>query len=145
MWQRVWPYKIVARKPCMSVEKIIVVYHPESLEGFDVNGHRLRILGAGRTSTPGHPVGNQQYASQLNFLKAASTQRLFPVYHRVGVTETYMGEYSLVSFRKKESFEGFTYFLFTLHRKTKPCIEVNDYASLESTKPPLSSPVLPEP
>lgn len=129
----------------MSVETITVIHHPDSLEGFDVNGHRLRILGSGRKSTPGHPVANQQYASQLNFLKAASTQRLFPVYHRVGTTETYMGEYSLNSFRKKESFEGFTYFLFTLHRKTKPFIVANEYAGIELTKPPLSSPVLPEP
>jgi hypothetical protein len=118
----------------MSIVKITVIHHPESLEGFDINGHRLRILGAGRTSTPGHPVGNQQYASQLTFLKTASTQRLFPVYHRIGTEETYMGEYALDSMKKRESFEGFTYFLFTLHRKTKPLGE-----------PPLNSPVLPHP
>jgi hypothetical protein len=104
----------------VSVEKIIVQDHPASLEGFDINGHRLRILGSGRTSTPGHPVGNQQYESQLKFLKAASRQRLFPVYHRIGTEETYMGEYALDSMKKRESFEGFTYFLFILHRKSKP-------------------------
>lgn len=98
---------------------IVIEYHPESLEGFENQGNILKMLGTGRMKTPGHPAGNQQYSSQAPFLRAASVQRVFPVYSRVDSVDTYMGKYSIDSFRKKQSFEGFTYFVFTLHRKSR--------------------------
>lgn len=102
----------------MSRQSITVTYHPNSLEGFDSRGHILTILGAGRVTTPGHPAGNQQYSSQGKFFRAASIQKTFPVYHKVDESVTYMGEYAFDSFKKKQSFEGFTYFAITLYRTT---------------------------
>ena len=110
----------------MSRQSITVTYHPNSLEGFDSRGHILTILGAGRMTTPGHPAGNQQYSSQSKFFRAASIQKTFPVYHKVGESVTYMGEYAFNSFQKKQSFEGFTYFSITLYRTTT----VEDIASI---------------
>jgi hypothetical protein len=51
----------------------------------------------------------------------------------------HMGDYALHSFQKKESFEGFTYFLFTLHRKKLPAALQRGLGEAE-----LSSPVLPD-
>jgi hypothetical protein len=102
----------------MSRETITVDYHPNSLERFENKGNILKILGKGRMKTPGHPAGNQQYSSQVPFLRAAMLQRSFPVYHRVYSVSTFMGEYTLVSMKKMQTFEGFTYFFFTLHRKS---------------------------
>lgn len=107
---------------------IYVDYDPNSLERFEQGGNVLKILGKGRMKTPGHPAGNQQYSSQAPFVRAASLQKVFPVYYRMKSVLAYMGEYALDSMTKKESFEGFTYFLFTLHRRSnsppaacKPC------------------------
>ncbi len=102
---------------------IYVDYDPNSLERFEQQGRVLKILGKGRMKTPGHPAGNQQYSSQGPFVRAASLQKLFPVYYRMNSVLAYMGEYSLQSMTKKESFEGFTYFLFTLHRRSSPPLE----------------------
>ena len=120
-------------------KEILVHYHPDSLEGFYTGGNTLRIIGAGRMRSPGHPAGNQQYHSQLPFLRLASVQRLFPAYYCDGSVKIHMGDYALHSFQKKESFEGFTYFVFTLLRKKLP-------AALQrgSGQAPLSSPVLPD-
>jgi hypothetical protein len=95
---------------------VVIEHHPESLECVQNNGNTIKMLGTGRMKTPGHPAGNQQYSSQAPFLRAAS-KGLFPVYWRVDSLVTYMGEYTVDSFQKKQSFEGFTYFVFTLFRK----------------------------
>ena len=106
----------------MSDEKVVItiVYHPNSLEGFRVNGNVLTKIGVGRLKSPGQPGGNQMYHSQVDFIRAAGKQRRFPVYHRVGETDTYMGEYSLDCIYKRHSFEGFTYFSYTLRRQVWP-------------------------
>ena len=101
-------------------KEILVEYHPDSLEGFYNGGNTLRVIGAGRMRSPGHPAGNQQYHSQLAFLRLASTQRLFPAYYSCGPVKIHMGDYLVHSFKKKQSFEGFTYFVFTLLRKKLP-------------------------
>jgi len=98
----------------MSRKAICITYHERSLESFENKGHILKMIGVGRRRG-GRPIGNQQYDAQLEFLNTASIQKTFSVFSKDG-TETYMGEYSLHSFTKKVSFEGFTYFLFTLHR-----------------------------
>jgi hypothetical protein len=115
-------------------KEIVLQYHPDSLEGFCNGGNMLKIIGSGRIRSPGHPAGNQQYHSQ-GFIRLASVQRLFPAYFCHGSLKIYMGEYQLHSFAKKESFEGFTYFLYTLIRRKLPP---------PSDESPLSSPVLPD-
>jgi hypothetical protein len=117
-----------------EAKEIVVQYHPDSLEGFCNGGNTLKIIGTGRIRSPGHPAGNQQYHSQ-GFIRLASVQRLFPAYFCHGSLKIYMGEYQLHSFAKKESFEGFTYFLYTLIRRKLP---------QPSGESPLSSPVLPD-
>ena len=113
------------------MSEILIHYHPNSLEGFYNGGNSLKMIGAGRISSPGHPAGNQQYHSQ-GFLRQASIQRLFPAYYCCGPVKIHMGDYALHSFKKKESFEGFTYFLFTLHRKKLP---------VEVTRPAETNPL----
>ena len=123
-------------------KEILVEYHPDSLEGFCNGGNTLRVIGAGRMRSPGHPAGNQQYHSQVAFLRLASVQRIFPAYYCCGPVKIHMGDYALHSFKKKESFEGFTYFLFTLHRKKLPLALERRSGEVEVR--PLSSPVVPE-
>lgn len=94
-------------------DNITIVESPDSLERFTQGGNVLYKLGVGRFRSPGHPAGNQQLHSQMPFFRAASTQLRFNVYRNT----VYMGQYALVDYCKKVSFEGFTYFLFTLHRR----------------------------
>lgn len=103
-------------------QPIIINYHPQSLERFENNGHILKKIGVGRMASPGRPGGNQQYYSQLEFVRTLKVQRLFPVFYNMGHKIEYMGEYALETFTKRQSFEGFTYFIYTMHRKKKPVI-----------------------
>jgi hypothetical protein len=119
------------------MSEILIHYHPNSLEGFYNGGNSLRMIGAGRLCSPGHPAGNQQYHSQLPFLRQASKQWLFPAYYCCGPVKIHMGDYTVHSFKKKESFEGFTYFLFTLHRKMLP---VESGKSGKSSETEVTSP-----
>lgn len=123
-------------------KEILVEYHPDSLEGFYNGGNTLRVIGAGRMRSPGHPAGNQQYHSQLAFLRLASVQRLFPAYYSCGPVKIHMGDYALHSFKKKQSFEGFVYFVFTLLRKKLPPAGTNLPVSTPSAS--ASASALPE-
>ena len=102
------------------IEVITIEYHPNSLEGFRINGNVLTKIGVGRLKSPGQPAGNQIYYNQVDFIRTAGKQKRFPVYHKVGETVTYMGEYSLDCIYKRHSFEGFTYFSYTLRRQLWP-------------------------
>ena len=125
------------------MSELLIHYHPNSLEGFCNGGNTLKMIGVGRQRTPGHPAGNQQYHSQMAFLRLAYTQRLFPAYYVDGDMKIYMGEYSVYSLKKKQSFEGFTYFLFTLIRKKLPPSLIRECTSA-SGQPPLATPIVPD-
>ena len=102
------------------METITIEYHPDSLERFSQNGRILHKIGVGRMKSPGHPAGNQQSYSQAAFFSSVARQIRFPVfYKKKNNSLTYMGEYILMKYSKKESFEGFTYFSYTLHRAQK--------------------------
>jgi hypothetical protein len=97
--------------------RIEIVEHPKSLERFVQNGNILYKLGVGKFLEPGHPAGNQQLHSQIPFFNSAARHN-FIVYKKAINSDThYMGEYVLEDYKKKMSFEGFTYFLFRLRRQ----------------------------
>lgn len=105
------------------VSRIEIVEHPKSLERFTQHGNILYKLGVGKFLNPGHPAGNQQLHSQMPFFKSAALHH-FQVYKRGSDgTSEYMGSYMLEDYAKKLSFEGFSYFVFRLRRKTLSKIE----------------------
>lgn len=90
----------------------------DSLEGFYRGGNKLTLIGVGMMKSPGHPSGNQQFHSQISFLRLLSKEKVLPMYcKRLDGVSIYMGEYSLQTFKKRTSFEGFGYFEYTLLRK----------------------------
>jgi len=99
----------------------VIQESPNSLERFENGGRVLYKLGKGRLMGPGHPAGNQQYYQQLSFFKQSALQRLFPVFViRQDGSRFFAGQYEYDSIKKKESFEGFTYFLIKLLRRVRP-------------------------
>ena len=104
-----------------EISKIEIIEHPKSLEKFTQHGNILYKLGVGKFLTPGHPAGNQQLHSQMPFFNSAARHN-FQVYTKnIDGSSDYMGEYVLHDYKKKLSFEGFSYFLFMLRRKTPSC------------------------
>lgn len=102
------------------VESIEIFEHPTSLEKFTQGGKVLNKIGIGRMLSPGHPAGNQQLHSQVAFFKSSvRLQGGLPVYKSSNGKRIFMGNYVLVDYKKRMSFEGFTYFLFILHRREK--------------------------
>lgn len=104
-----------------DVECIIVEDAVGSLERFDFGGRFLWKVGKGRMKSPGHPGGNQMFYNQIPFIKTSARQRLFPVFRKLtGGKYVYYGKYEYSLFRKRESFEGFTYFVFKMLRREVP-------------------------
>jgi hypothetical protein len=67
--------------------------------------------------SPGHPAGNQIFAKQLPFLGLTKKQTQFPIFYiELNGDVVYMGCYSLLDYKKKVSFEGFSYFEYKMAR-----------------------------
>ena len=100
---------------------LLVIDHPASLESIERDGQIVKVLGKGITKSPGHPAGNQQYSNQMPFLQATTKKPyLFPVYNKdsIGRIE-YLGQYKLLWYKIKMSFEGFRYFEYTMVRSVR--------------------------
>lgn len=100
---------------------LLVIDHPDSLEKIEREGQIVKVLGKGIMKSPGHPSGNQQYYKQIDFFRPASIKsHLFPVYNKdtLGRIE-YLGQYKLLRFKIKISFEGFRYYEFTMMRSVR--------------------------
>jgi hypothetical protein len=100
---------------------LLVIDHPDSLEKIERDGQIVNIIGKGIMKSPGHPAGNQQYHRQIPFLEHSSKKPyLFKVYNKdtLGRIE-YLGEYRILRFKIKMSFEGFRYYSFTMVRSVR--------------------------
>jgi len=94
-----------------------IIEHPKSLERIEQHGHIIYVLGNGLLRSPGHPAGNQLIASQLKFLSLTQKQRLFPIFKiELSGDVVYMGKYKMLEYKKKLSFEGFSYFEYKMAR-----------------------------
>jgi hypothetical protein len=106
---------------------LLVIDHPDSLETIERDGQIVKVLGKGIMKSPGHPAGNQQYYTQMELLSAATIKPyLFPIYNKdsIGRIE-YLGQYKLLWFRIRMSFEGFRYYEYTMMRvvRSTPGVE----------------------
>lgn len=97
---------------------ILIRDHKDSLESIERDGHIVYMIGPGVLKSPGHPGGNQQFHSQHNIFRVASTRPyLFRVYNKDlnGYTE-FLGEYKILDFKLKMSFAGFRYYEYKMVR-----------------------------
>lgn len=97
---------------------LLVIDHKDSLEKIERDGKIVKVIGKGIMKSPGHPAGNQQYYNQMSFLSHASIKPyLFPIYNKDSANRIeYLGQYKLLSFKIKLSFEGFRYYEYTMFR-----------------------------
>jgi hypothetical protein len=103
----------------------VVEESADSLERFDFGDNVFYKLGEGKMLRPGHPSGNQMYNRMLPIIKNFIKQRLFPVFvKRSDGTYIYKGKYAYDRFRKKVSFEGFSYFEIRMLRKERPFVKL---------------------
>jgi hypothetical protein len=90
-----------------------------SLDKILNGGNVIKVIGLGKTFSPGRPAGNQQLISQRPFfIHALKPPHLFPVFYKDKRIE-YMGMYKLKDYSKKMSPSGFLYFEFIFHRESK--------------------------
>ena len=87
-----------------------------SYEYFSQNNRVLHCIGQGPRRSPGHPSGNQRESRQCFLHGPSSLQAIYPVFRIFANCIEYVGNYRLLSWKKKISFEGFIYFEFTLSR-----------------------------
>ena len=98
--------------------RILIQDHKDSLESIERDGKIIYMVGPGVLKSPGHPAGNQQHTRQAKLFRVASTK---PYYFKIfntdynGYTE-YMGEYSILDYKIKISFEGFRYYEYKMVR-----------------------------
>jgi len=98
--------------------QLLVIDHSDSLESIERDGQIVKVVGKGLMKSPGHPAGNQQYSSQLEFLKKLTENPgMISVFNRDQDNHTeYLGKYRLLSWRIRESWAGFRYFEYKLFR-----------------------------
>jgi hypothetical protein len=98
--------------------RILIKDHKDSLESIERDGKIIYMVGPGVLKSPGHPAGNHQHNRQANLFRVASTKpQYFKIFNRDcnGFTE-YMGEYSILDYKIKISFEGFRYYEYKMVR-----------------------------
>jgi len=112
-----------------------VYEHPKSLEQISQGGHIIHIIGNGVLRSPGHPAGNQIFAKQLPFFGLIKKQAHFPIFYmELNGDVVYMGCYSMLDYKKKVSFEGFSYFEYKMARvKSKNVQHAPIYSSTALT------------
>ena len=95
---------------------IKIIYTPTSLESVYNNGNFVDIIGEGIKSSPGYPSGNQNLDKQMKLINHFKTVGTIDVLYMNRYKKViYMGRYGFLSYKKKLSFSGFCYFLFTLN------------------------------
>ena len=97
---------------------VLIKYHKDSLESIERDGKIVYMIGPGVLKSPGHPAGNQQHYRQAKLFRVASTNsRYFNIFNTDynGCTE-YLGEYSILDYKIKISFEGFRYYEYKMVR-----------------------------
>lgn len=108
-------YEDAVKAHCTSETRLSVkiVEHPSSYNRVSRNGSIVHCVGTGQMKSPGHPIGNQSYENQLEFIEISKKERAIPIFvvYKHGPTK-YMGNYYRRSIRKCVSFEGFQYYEF---------------------------------
>ena len=97
---------------------IYIVQCKRSYEYFERNDSVLVCIGQGPKSSPGHPSGNQYDSNQLLLHGPPSLQGLYPVFRIFSDSVEYVGNYRLIGWRKRISFEGFAYYEYKFTRST---------------------------
>ena len=87
----------------------------ESYERFTQGGRILFCIGQGYKRSYGHPSGNQ-HLGQQKLLTGNHRQQQYPVFKIFSNCVEYMGNYTLITYKKAISFEGFVYFEYKLVR-----------------------------
>jgi hypothetical protein len=95
-----------------------ITNHQKSLNKILQCRNVIYYIGEGHKKYPGYPSGNQMYYRQLPLLKKLKYDYYVHAFNKIGDNRiVYLGLYSLMSYKKKESFEGFTYFEIKMKRK----------------------------
>lgn len=94
-----------------------ITNHPKSLNRILQSGNVIHYVGEGSKKYPGYPSGNQMYCRQIPLLNKISYNYVH-VFNKISENKViHLGLYTIMSFKKKESFYGFTYFEIRMKRK----------------------------
>jgi len=106
---------------------LVIQDHRDSIESIERDGQIVKALGNGMLKSPGHPSGNQSNERQIRLLRGLSVKPYLISIFNIDLEKKieYLGEYSLLNYEIKRSFEGFRYYMFTMRRviKSKPGVE----------------------
>jgi hypothetical protein len=112
---------------------IVIKQHRDSLERIEFNGQFVYVVGKGLMKSPGHPAGNQLFHRQNEYLRVGSTPPyLFSVFYQdIQGDVKHLGEYTIHTICKRNSFEGFSYYEFKLIRRFKARLELPNLPTLQ--------------
>jgi hypothetical protein len=95
-----------------------ITNHPNSLNKILQSGNVIHYVGEGSKRYPGCPSANQMYCRQIPLLKKISYNNYVHVFNKISENKIiHLGLYTIMSYKKKESFYGFTYFEIRIKRK----------------------------
>jgi len=108
-------YNIANDDMCLQITD-----HQKSLNDVIRNGAIIYYVGEGIKSAPGYPSGNQMLYNQIPLLRKFGKDYFVKVFQKkIDGLVYHLGSYTLLRYRKKMSFTGFTYFEFILSRKNE--------------------------
>ena len=95
-----------------------ITNHRNSLNRIIQSSNVIYYVGEGHKKYPGYPSGNQMYNRQVPLLTKLKNDYYIHVFNKTAEnTVCYLGLYSLMNFKKRMSFEGFTYFELKMKKK----------------------------
>lgn len=106
---------------------LVIEDHKDSIESIQRNGQVIKLVGKGVMKSPGHPAGNQCFERQFPFFSTLAKRPFtISIFNKDSEKKIeYLGDYIMLRYDIKISFEGFRYFLFTMKRviRSMPGVE----------------------
>jgi hypothetical protein len=103
--------------PEAGVSCLKIKSNPSSYHRIRHEGKIIHYVGAGPTSSPGHPSGHQYQKNQSAFFTTYGKSKRIGVFiEKADGSLRLLGRYIIVDWDRRISNEGFVYYSFKMHR-----------------------------
>ena len=107
----------LVRQPEVGLTCLRIKSNPRSYNRIRHAGKIIHYVGAGPTSSPGHPSGHQYHKNQGAFFATyGKSKRIVVFIEQADVSLRLLGRYLIVDWARRISNEGFVYYSFQMHR-----------------------------
>ena len=107
----------LVRQPEVGLTCLRIKSNPRSYHRICHEGKIIHYVGAGPTSSPGHPSGHQYQKNQSAFFTSYGKSKRIGVFiEKADGSLRLLGRYIIVDWARRISNEGFVYYSFQMHR-----------------------------